>query len=402
MKRSVLFIAATLSIYSAYAQVANTDSLTNEPLNSSANIIAGNSSKRITLGAYAQLDYNQPFGDTVRHNGKLDVHRLILFLGYKFSDRAHFVAEIEIEHVKEVYAEQAFLNYRLDNKGLLNFRTGLLLIPMGIINEYHEPTTYNGVERPNLEAMIVPTTWRELGAGFAGKFDNASLRYQLYLVNGPTSYDGGGKFRGVDGIRKGRQKGAESIISSPNIASKLDYYGIKGMKLGLSGYFGNSQSSLFDGVDESDLNAMWAARASEVGIAMGGFDVRYNIKALQVRGQLIYCSLSGTNAYNSLTSSDLGSSMMGYYGELGYDIMSLIKKDSEHNLILFGRYENYNTHFTIDDATLKNDAYNRTDITAGFGYKVAPGAVFKIDYQLLSNAAGGKLNQFNFGVGIWF
>ena len=146
MKR-LLSAAIAFSAYSISAQVANTDSLTNEPLNSAANIIAGNSSKRITLGAYAQLDYNQPVGDAVRHNGTLDVHRLVVFMGYKFNERTHFVTEIELEHVSQIFVEQAFLNYRLDNKGLLNFRAGLLLVPMGIVNEYHEPPTYNGVER---------------------------------------------------------------------------------------------------------------------------------------------------------------------------------------------------------------------------------------------------------------
>ena len=77
---------------------------------------------------------------------------------------------------------------------------------MGIVNEYHEPTTFNGVERPNLDSKIVPTTWRELGAGFTGKFSDYSLKYQLYLTNGFLSYNGTGILRGVDGYRKEDKK----------------------------------------------------------------------------------------------------------------------------------------------------------------------------------------------------
>lgn len=404
--RKLLFVIMSLAFCTAYGQVTNTDTVTNEPLNSVANIIAGNSAQRVTLGTYAQIDYNQPLGDTVKHNGTMDVHRLVVFMGYKFNDRAHFVTEIELEHVKEIFVEQAFLNYRLDNKGMLNLRTGLLLIPMGIINEYHEPPTYNGVERPNLDGKIIPTTWREMGAGFAGKLDNVSLRYQLYVVNGFNGYDGSGTFRGSDGLRKGRQKAAESFISSPNFSGKVDWYGMKGLKVGLSGYFGSSQSKAFEGLDASDATASSTADSTVLGIAMYGLDARYNKGGFQARGQFIYSTLTNSSAYNLFTGADVGSAMKGYYAELGYDVLRLIKKNVKQQLILFGRYENYNTHDEVVDVqpgvSLKNDAYNRTDITLGFGYKIAYGAVLKGDYQILSNAAGGEISQLNFGVGIWF
>jgi len=93
------------------------------------------------------------------------VHRLVIFIGHKFNDKLSFFSEIELEHVKEIYVEQAFLEYKLTS--WMNLRGGLVLIPMGIVNEYHEPPTFNGVERPNLDKYIVPTTWREIGLGLA-------------------------------------------------------------------------------------------------------------------------------------------------------------------------------------------------------------------------------------------
>ena len=113
----------------------------------------------VTLGGYGEILYNQP--DNA--NGELDVQRLVLLFGYKFDERVQFITEIEFEHVKEVYVEQAFINYNLTEG--LNLRAGLMLVPMGIINEFHEPTTFNGVERPSLDNAIVPTTWREIGIG---------------------------------------------------------------------------------------------------------------------------------------------------------------------------------------------------------------------------------------------
>lgn len=383
------------------AQVINTDTLTNAPLNSAQNLL--NSTKKLTVGGYGQIDYNQGFNDTARTNGKLDVHRMVLFFGYKFNDRVNFVTEVEFEHVKEVYVEQAFINYKI--LPALNLKAGLMLIPMGIQNEYHEPTTFNGVERTSVEHDIVPTTWRELGIGFGGNIDNLSLKYQIYAVNGFLGYDGGGKLRGKDGFRKGRQKGAESTMSTPNLSTKVDYYGIKGLKLGLAGYFGKTQSTLYDGLLNNDTTGLLQqADSSVVGLTMVGFDVRYTFKAFQARGQVIHSSVSNTKEYNTFTGKDLGSSMLGYYGEVGYDVLSLFNKDVKEELVIFGRYEYWDTHATVTDELTKNDVYDRSAITVGLSYHVAKGAVIKVDYQMFENEAEGNQssNFFNMGLGVWF
>ena len=96
------------------AQVSFIDTTSNAAANSAANII-GNKSNKLQIGSYAQIDYNQQFGDTISHQGKLDVHRLVLFFGYHFNDRTTFVTEIEAEHVKEFTIEQAFVNYNINS-----------------------------------------------------------------------------------------------------------------------------------------------------------------------------------------------------------------------------------------------------------------------------------------------
>ncbi|PCJ27454.1 MAG: hypothetical protein COA97_03705 [Flavobacteriales bacterium] len=383
------------------AQVISTDTTTNAPLNSAQNLL--NSTKKLTVGGYGQVDYNQGFNDTASTNGKLDVHRMVLFFGYKFNDRVNFVTEVEFEHVKEVYVEQAFVNYRIADP--ISLRAGLILIPMGIQNEYHEPTTFNGVERSRVDNDIIPTTWRELGLGFSGNIDGLSLKYQVYAMNGFLSYDGGGKLRGKDGFRKGRQKGAESTMSSPNLSAKVDFYGIKGLKVGLAGYYGNTQSTLYDGLSNSDTTGLAEqADSSVIGMSMVGFDVRYTFKGFQARGQIISSTLSNTKEYNEFTGNDLGSSMFGYYAELGYDLISIFKKDAKERLVLFGRYEIWDTHATVAAEQTKNHGYRRSAITTGFSYHIARGAVLKADYQIFDNEAEGNTpsNQFNLGVGVWF
>ena len=341
------------------------------------------SEKKVTIGGYAQIDYNEEIGDAP---GKLDVHRMVVFLGYKFNDKVSFMSEVEYEHVKELYVEQAYLKYKT-NAGF-NVLAGLMLVPMGIINEYHEPTTYYGVERPNVDKYIVPTTWREMGVGIKGKFDNASLKYQAYIFNGFKSYVGGNGFlRGTDGLRKGRQKGAESLLSSANFSAKLDYYGIQGLTLGLSGYFGKTQT------DDT------TTEGSEIGISMIGFDARYKFNNLELRGQYIATQLSDTEAYNTLTGKDLGAKLNGFYGELAYGFD--LKNDEK--ITPFVRYEKYDTHAGVEGIA-RNDAYNRNDLFFGLNYKVAEGAAFKVDYQLSNNAVSGNevKKQFNAGVAVWF
>ncbi|WP_423128140.1 hypothetical protein [Gaoshiqia sp. Z1-71] len=381
-----IILAACLLIVAAYVNAQNTSELMLE------------SDQKLTIGGYAQIDYNQPFSSDTRSNGTLDVHRVVLMFGYRFNEKTQFITEVEYEHVEEVYIEQAFLNYKIND--WLNFRGGLLLIPMGIINEYHEPATYNGVERPNLDGQIVPTTWREIGAGFTGRLQNLNMRYQLYVVNGFKSYDGSGILRGSDGFRRGRQKGAESIMSHPNLSAKVDYYGLPGLKLGLSGYFGETQSTLYNGLPKDDALLEAKADSSVVGLNMLGLDAAYSVKGLVLRGQMIYASINNTGQYNKFTGKDLGSEMFGYYVEAGYDVLSSGK--SEQKLIPFVRYEKYNTHAKTENI-VKNMAYDRTDVTAGLGWWMTPGAVLKADLQWFGNeATDTNKKQLNLGIGIWF
>ncbi|WP_372936100.1 hypothetical protein, partial [Mariniphaga sediminis] len=286
MKRNFLFIF--FIIISGLLKAQTPDSL---PGNLYFNIADRllHTDGNLKIGGYGGVHYNQPLDSEVRQNGKMDVHRFIMLLGYSFSNRTQFISEIEFEHVKEVYIEQAFLQHKINN--YINFRAGLLLTPMGITNEYHEPTMFRGVERPLIDNQITPTTWREIGAGFMGYVLPASIKYQAYLMNGFKSYDGGPILSG-SGLRSGRQKGAESIFSSPNFAGKVEYFGIRGLNLGASFYAGKTQSSLYNGMNKNDQVAIAAADSSVVGITMLGLDARYSLKGFQLKGQYYYAGLS--------------------------------------------------------------------------------------------------------------
>lgn len=370
------------------------DSITFNPqqqLNAAQRILSGNYGKAVTVGAYGELTYNQPESA----NGELDVQRLVLLFGYKFNDKTQFVTELEMEHTVEVFVEQAFVNYNVGQN--VSLRGGLMLVPFGIINEFHEPTTFNGVERPSVDNVIIPTTWRELGVGVTGRFNDLSLGYQAYIFNGfkSTSFDGSGgvngALQGSNGLRGGRQKAIQSTVDSPTLSVKFDYYGIPGLRLGLSGYFGDTQAE--DDVENID--------GANIGISMIGLDARYAYQRFTARGQFVHGSLSGTEAYNNLTGNQLGSELQGWYLEAGYN---LLPQEKAQRLFAFARYEQYDTHANTAGALQRNDAYNRNDLTTGLSYHIAPGVVLKGDYQFRDNAVSGGdvANRLNFGIGVWF
>lgn len=394
--KNILSLLFTLLFGFSFAQ---NDSLRLFELNTADRLQQLESSK-IKIGGYGQVDYNQPLAENTKSAGTLDVHRVILFFGYSFDSKWELITEIELEHVKEVFVEQAYLSYK-HNK-YINFKGGLLLIPMGYINEYHEPPAFFGVERPLLDSKVVPTTWREIGFGVFGRVPELSLKYQLYLVNGFMGYDGSAKFDGDDAYRGGRQKGAISKINYPNISSKIELYGIKRMKIGLSGYFGKSQSSLISGLSTSNEAALLQADSSVISIRMFGLDASYRHKALQIRTQVIYAFNKNSEEYNPFGSADLGKEIFGYYLEASYNVFSTRKTTTR--LIPFVRYENFDTQFSVDSGISKNPESHRQVWISGINFHPTNGVVLKADYQWIKTDLIGDpaTRAFNLGIGYMF
>lgn len=355
--------------------------------------------QQFAIGSYGEAHYNQAIDPDKFQPGKIDLHRIITYLGYRFNERLQFFSEIEFEHTNEIYVEQAFLNYRFNDR--LNFKTGVILVPMGYVNEFHEPTLFNGVERPNVDKYILPSTWREVGAGFQGLFKKSSLKYQLYVLNGFNAYTGGARLSGSQGIRGARQGGDESSLRTPSLTGKLSYYGINRLLIEASGYVGKTESSLYNGLDRNNEQAIAKADSSVVGISMLGLNVTYTLKNLQFRGQGVYTAISNTDQYNALSGANVANGIIGSYAELSYT--ADLKKDKYLKLIPFVRYEYYDTHFSVDDNITRNKAYAREEILVGVGLKPAPGVIFKMDYQAVRTKFDNKFNSIlNVGFGYWF
>jgi hypothetical protein len=161
--------------------------------------------------------------------------------------------------------------------------------------------------------------------------------------------------------------------------------------LGLSSYFGKKQAA--DDIETID--------GAKIGISMIGLDARYAYGLFTARGQFIHASLSDTEEYNALTGRDLGSALQGWYIEGAFNLLPI---NNEQKLFAFARYEMYDTHASTEGSLVENEAYDRTDVTTGLTYHIAPGVVLKGDYQFRSNALENEdvKDRLNFGIGVWF
>ena len=204
-------------------------------------------SKGLSIGGYGEGSYSAKVGDKGSNKDSADMKRIVLYAGYKFTDKILFNSELEFEHATtaakgQVSVEFASLDFFMDTKA--NVRAGLVLMPMGFVNRIHEPVFYFGNNRPEVERYIIPSTWREMGAGLFGAI-TPSLTYTAYVVNGLDA----SKFTS-NGIRDGRGGGSQAKAENFGYVARLDYDPavLPGVTVGGSAYVGDSgQNQTFAG-----------------------------------------------------------------------------------------------------------------------------------------------------------
>jgi hypothetical protein len=350
--------------------------------------------KGVSVGGYGEMLY-QNFDSTLEDGSpnsktdELDFLRAVVYFGYKFNERFVFNSEIEFEHAstdKEGSAsvEFAYVDYLWQEP--VNVRAGLLLLPMGLINELHEPTVFLGAKRPATEARIIPTTWRESGLGIFG--DLGPFAYRTYVVNG---LDASG-FTSA-GLRGGRQKGSKAKAEDFAWTGRLDYVGTPGLVVGFSGYFGNSGQGLTDEAGTIDV---------PTGILEGHIDWRWkglDLRLLGTRARLD--DVARLNDALMLTGGDsIGEEMVGGYVQVGYDVFTRLKGKSR--LTPYLRWENLNTQAEVPSGFTADPATDTTIRTVGIEYKPITQLVVKVDYQDTKNEAKTGFTQVNVGMGYVF
>lgn len=374
-----------------------TDSLTEEQDKSiSRKKSAGESFvKGFSLGGYGEMHANFTVGN---EKDVFDIHRLVLYLGYNFSDWIKLHSEIELEHAfvsesddGELGFEQAYVDFLFNES--LNIRAGRILTPLGIINQKHEPPSFNGVERPSFSKYIIPTTWSADGAGIFGRI-LPSLKYEAYIVGG---LDGAG-FNAINGIRGGRIKDRPSL-NDLSFTGRLDFYPflLKDMD---TGHQLRTGISMFYGGLDNGSNGNNPGIDGNIGIYSGDFE--YSYMDFDFSGVVAFEKIDGALSIGNGTASEI----FGWYLEAGYHFWPDRFKHgrlSKSDAVLFVRYDDYNTQYKMPQGVAKNPAGDRNEVTIGLNFYPVPGFVIKADYQIREDAGDSNLDDlFNLGIGWQF
>jgi hypothetical protein len=358
----------------------------------------------VSIGGYGEMLYEnfsstREDGATSGQKDQLDFLRAVVYVGYKFDERFLFNSEIEIEHAStsqtgSVSVEFAYLDWLFSDP--VAARAGLVLIPMGFLNELHEPTTYLGTERPQTESLIIPSTWRENGIGVFGGAGGFS--YRGYLVNGLDAVgEGSSDASGfsASGLRGGRQKGSKAVVEDIAGVARVDYVGVLGLRLGTSIYAGNSGQGALSPVDSTTIGArtlIWEAHG------------QYKARGVDLRALFALSSVDDVeqiNAAKELTGIEsVGERLVGWYLQGGYDVLHRVR--TQHQLIPYARYEQLDTQDRVPEGFSADPASDRRIISIGAAWLPITNLIVKADYQIQRNKADTGVDQFNLNIGYVF
>ncbi len=343
----------------------------------------------VSIGGYGEIlheNFASEREDGVRSTTRdvTDALRAIVYFGYKFDERLLVNSEIEIEHANEAYLEFAYVDYMLTEH--VGLRAGLLLAPLGLVNELHEPPIFLETKRSVTESRVIPTTWRENGIGLFGTA--GSIAWRAYLMN---SLNGAGF--NASGLRGGRQRGTRALSESLALVGRADYVGFPGLLAGVSAFYGGTgQGRQLAGEEVVGNLLLWDVHADYEAY---GFDLR----AVLARASLD--DARELNQLNALTgAAGVGDEMQGWYFEGGYNVLR--GTDSTHQLLPFVRYEEVDTHRSTVPGIAEDPAQDVDVLSLGAAWKPAPQVVLKLARQIHENGASTGLDQWNVQLGWLF
>lgn len=344
------------------------------------------SESRLSFHGYGEVHYNNPETGTMDDDApaRADVHRFVLGWTYEFTPTLRLDAEVDYEHAaRELELEYAHLDF--DLSPTLSIRAGSLLMPVGPLNEFHEPPVFYSVERPYVQNTIIPTTWQENGVGLVGRAAEGSLGYRAYLVTGLDA-DG---FGAMSGIRGGRTHASEALAEDLAGVARLEYATTVGLSVGASGYYG--------GADHG------RAGFGDVSVAILSADARYRRFGFDLRGVYARVNVDGADSVSAMTGEDVGEAMQGFYAEAAYDLLRRDRApDRQRALFLFARFERFDTNEEMPEGIPADPAADRKVMTAGVAFQPIDKIALKADFEHWEDGADDELDRFNLGAAFMF
>lgn len=375
----------------------------------------------LSIGGYGEAFYRKDVSDKTRSDrDTTDYLRFVLYAGYKFTDRIILNTELEFEHAStsvggSVSVEFAYIDFLMWDWA--NFRAGMLLAPLGIVNELHEPVFFHGVERPEVERRIIPSTWRENGIGIFGEL-LPGLEYRIYGMNALegvesktskcTPDDDGNcvtkpSFKLKEHYRSMRQKGGNALAEDIGLAARLDYTPMLNLKFGGSVYTGKSShdSQYYECVDGKcgPVNVPGAR------LTIWELHTMYNWQGLDLRALFAMSHLKDSDDLNRIGGGGkIAKEMYGFYTEAAYDIMPMVLGNTHQQLSPFVRFSYIDQHAEMAGDWDAKGRYEHRIWTTGVSYKPHPNVVLKVDYRNFDTVDNDheREDEVNFGLGFVF
>lgn len=415
MERKVFLLSLCFFAFTANAFAVNTEDNKDKADTEKTEV---NKKSRLTLGGYGEAvmtrnfysDNWKRYTDASKYkddkgHGRFDLPHVVLFIGYDFGKGWSMGSEIEFEHGGtesaveieeeetgeyeseverggEVALEQFWIQKSFNHA--FNLRMGHIIVPVGMTNGHHMPTEFFGVYRPEGENTILPCTWHETGVSLWGTVKK--WRYEVMFLAGLDA----DRFSNKNWIQGGAGSPYEFKIANAYAgAARIDNYSVKGLRIGVSGYIGNSASNSMKAASFKNLSGR---------VAIASADFNYNDHNWIARGSFVYGHLSNSGqiseanrslkGYGISPGTNIGSDAISLGVEAGYDIFSQISKlkEKEHRLYIFGRYDYYDPMYKMGTNTkgqqlLDEEQWGRQRIAAGINYYPIKEVVIKGEYS---------------------
>jgi hypothetical protein len=358
---------------------------------------SGSNNKTTVLG------YGEMHGTIAEGHNKIDQHRFVIGVQSQLSDWISFSAEIDYEHAGQLLEfEFGFLDFSISPE--FNIRAGSVLIPVGLLNEFHEPNRFLTTERPDLHKYVIPTSWSGGGAGIFGSLSNG-LTYRVYVVNslqsvksaGASSGSGNGnggsalQFKDTSGIRSGRGELNNRTWNNIAITGRVEKMLVPGLNVGASFYGGNTAH----GQLRDNRKGFLFLSEADVQYRKGAFEMNSTIANINIQDT---AELNQFAADEGTQSGAIGKRIFGFNVQAGVHLLQLAGKSTKHDLIAHAMYESIDTQADLDDSCQATKVGAKTRDCAvdhkaardivhfGLTYKPIPAVALKLDHKIIQYA----------------